>query len=126
MSIRIDLAAASLLFPYHEQNEDFVRYALLHKAWLPKGAIDPNRNPLYVEWSEKGYIEVTPGEVTDYSVIEEWLRGVARRFDLRNCGYDPYALMQFSQNMRNEGYPMLEYRMTTLNMSEPTKMLDSL
>jgi hypothetical protein len=28
--------------------------------------------------------------------------------------------------MRNDGYPMIEYRATTLNFSEPTKLLDAL
>jgi phage terminase large subunit-like protein len=126
MAMRIDLAAASLIFPYQEEADTNIGYAIFHKAWLPEAAIDPNRNPLYVEWVERGFIEVTVGEVTDYDTIEQWLREIASRFDLRNCGYDPYALMQFSQQMRNEGYPMLEYRATTLNFSEPTKMLDAL
>ena len=69
---------------------------------------------------------MTEGETTDYAVIEEWLRGVARRFDLRACGYDPYALMQFAQRAMNDGLPMIEYRATVLNFSEPTKILDAL
>ena len=28
--------------------------------------------------------------------------------------------------MRNDGYPMVEYRATTLNFSEPTKLFDAL
>jgi phage terminase large subunit-like protein len=64
--------------------------------------------------------------VTDFSAIEEWLRDQARLFDIRNCAYDPYALLQLSQRMRNDGYPMTEYRATTLNFSEPTKLLDAL
>ena len=78
------------------------------------------------EWVDRGFLEPTEGETTDYEVIEEWLREVASRFDLRSCAYDPYALMQFSQRARNEGLPMVEYRTTTLNFSERTKMLDAL
>jgi phage terminase large subunit-like protein len=125
MAMRVDLAAASLVFPFAE-DDGVIRYAVFHKAFLPEAAVDPNRNPLYVEWVDNGFIEVTPGEVTDYNAIEEWARGVARRFDLRSCGYDPYALQQLSQRLANEGLPMLEFRATVLNFSEPTKMLDAL
>lgn len=126
MATRIDLAAGSVIFPYLEEGQDQVRYAIFHKAWLPEAAVDPMRNPAYVEWVDRGFLEVTEGETTDYDVIEQWLREIARRFDLRSCAYDPYALMQFSQRARNEGLPMIEYRATTLNFSEPTKMLDAL
>jgi len=126
MAMRVDLAAASLVFPFCEDGENTIKYAVFHKCWLPESAVDPYQNPLYVEWVEKGFIEATTGEITDYAAIEQWLREVASRFDLRACGYDPYALMQFSQEMTNDGYPMLEFRMTTRNLSEPTKMLDAL
>jgi phage terminase large subunit-like protein len=126
MAVRVDLAAASLVFPYQSEDGGEVRYAVFHKAWLPEAAVDPDRNPLYTGWVDRGFIEVTSGETTDYAVIEDWLREVARRFDLRTCAYDPYALMQLSQRLRNEGLPMVEYRATTLNFSEPTKLLDAL
>jgi phage terminase large subunit-like protein len=125
MAWRSDLAGGSLVFPY-EDDDGIVRYALFHKAWLPEAAVDPQRNPAYVEWVEQGLIEVTEGEVTSFEAIEEWLREIARGYDLRRCVYDPYALLQFSQRMQNDGFPMLEYRATTLNFSEPTKMLDAL
>ena len=126
MAVRVDLAAGTLLFPFRDEGDDTVRYAIFHKAWLPEAAVNPDRNPAYVAWVERGDIEVTPGEVTDFAAIEEWLRAVAREFDLRACAYDPYALLQFSQRMTNDGFPMFEYRATTLNFSEPTKMLDAL
>jgi phage terminase large subunit-like protein len=126
MAMRVDLAAASLIFPYMEERDTDVRYALFHKAWIPEASLDPHRQPLYIEWVENGFLEVTPGEVTDYNTIEEWVKSIARRFDLRNCGYDPYALMQLAQRLANDGLPMLEFRATVLNFSEPTKMLDAL
>jgi phage terminase large subunit-like protein len=125
MATRTDLAAASVMFPY-EDDHGVIRYAFFHQAFLPEAAVDANRNPAYVDWVGQGLIEVGEGETTSYEAIEDWLRGIARRFDLRACGYDPYALMQFAQRMGNEGLPMVEYRSTVLNFSEPTKMLDAL
>ena len=126
MATRTDIAAVSVIFPFAEEGETVIRYAVFHKAWLPEAAVDPDRNPLYVQWVEAGFIDVTEGETTEFEAIEEWLREVARQFDLRACGYDPYQLLQLSQRMTNEGLPMIEYRATVLNFSEPTKQLDAL
>jgi phage terminase large subunit-like protein len=128
MATRVDIAAASLIFPYRDDADETaqVRYAIFHKAWLPAAGIRADRNPAYVGWTEQNWLTVTEGETTDYAAIEDWLHESARRFDLRTCAYDPYALLQLSQRMRNDGYPMVEYRATTLNFSEPTKLLDAL
>jgi phage terminase large subunit-like protein len=126
MAVRVDLAAGSLVFPYREDGDDAVRYAIFHQAWLPEKSVDPSRNPLYAEWVEGKFIEVTEGETTSFAAIEEWLRGVAREFDLRACAYDPYALMMLAQRLENDGYPMYSYRSSVLNFSEPTKLLDAL
>ena len=126
MATRTDIAAGSVIFPFAEEGETVIRYAVFHKAWLPEAAVDPDRNPLYVQWAEAGFISVTEGETTEFDAIEEWLREIARQFDLRACGFDPYQLLQLSQRMTNEGLPMIEYRATVLNFSEPTKQLDAL
>lgn len=125
MAARTDIAAGIVLFPY-EADDGKTSYAIFAKAWLPEAAVDGERNPLYVQWAESGYLTVTPGETTDFEAIEEWLRGIGHDYDLRSCGYDPYMLMQLSQRLRNEGFPMFEYRSSTLNFSEPTKLLDAL
>jgi phage terminase large subunit-like protein len=126
MAYRVDLAAASVIFPYQDENDNEIRYAVFHKAWLPVASVDPNRNPMYVQWAEQQHLTVTEGETTDFSVVEDEVRDIASRFDLRACAYDPYSLMQMSQRLKNDGYPMVEYRATVLNFSEPTKTLDAL
>jgi phage terminase large subunit-like protein len=126
MATRVDIAAASLVFPYRDEGDGPVKYAIFHQTWLPEAGVSVDRNPAYVGWAEQGWLTVTDGETTDYAAIEDWLRDRARLFDIRACAYDPYALLQLSQRMRNDGYPMVEYRSTVLNFSEPTKLLDAL
>jgi phage terminase large subunit-like protein len=126
MATRVDIAAASLVFPYQDDDEGPIKYAIFHQAWLPAAGVSVDRNPAYVGWAEQGWLTVTEGETTDFAAIEDFLRDRARLFDIRACAYDPYALLQLSQRMRNDGYPMVEYRSTVLNFSEPTKLLDQL
>lgn len=80
MATRVDIAAASLVFPYHDGEDAPVRYAIFHQAWLPTAGVDVNRNPTYVQWTEQGHLTNTEGETTDYAGIEDWLREQARRF----------------------------------------------
>ena len=77
MATRIDIAAASLVFPYQDEGDSQVRYAVFHMAWLPQAAVDPNRNPAYVQWVEQGHLTVTEGETTDYSAVEDAIRASA-------------------------------------------------
>lgn len=124
MAARTDLAAGVLVFPIDVDGE--THYRVFAKTWLPDGAVDSDRNPLYVQWAEDEALTVTPGQTTDFAAVEDWIRRLSKVFDLRQCAYDPYMLMQMSQRLQNDGYPMKEYRASTLNFSEPTKMLDAL
>jgi phage terminase large subunit-like protein len=126
MATRIDIAAGVLVFPRFDAETALTSYAIFSTAWLPRAAVDPDRNPLYVQWANDGALTVTPGQTTDFQAVEDWLRAAADDYDLRACGYDPWSLSQFSQRMLNEGYPMLLYRPSVVNMSEPTKLLDAL
>jgi phage terminase large subunit-like protein len=126
MATRVDLAAVALVFPFQYDGEEALRYAIFHRVFLPKAGVNADRNPLYIAWAETGHLTVTEGETTDYAVIEDALRSACKQFNVRAIAYDPYALMQLSQRLRNEGLPMIEYRATTLNFSEPTKLMDAL
>jgi phage terminase large subunit-like protein len=83
------------------------------------------RNASYPGWAADGYLTVTPGNETDFEAIEDDLLGFCKRFRVSSVGYDPWAASQFSQRMRDEGVPMVEFRASTQNFSEPTKELDA-
>ena len=126
MATRVDLAAGVLIFPRFDAETGLTSYAIFSQAWLPESGVDAERNPLYVQWAASGALAITPGETTDFEAIEDWIRDIGARFDLRDVGYDPYNCMQFGQRLQNDGFPAKQYRSSTLNFSEPTKILDAL
>jgi phage terminase large subunit-like protein len=127
MATRIDIAAGAIIFPRRDPDDpQKVTYAAFAQAWLPEAAVDSERSPFYPQWAEAGALTVTPGETTSFEAIEDWLHEIGSRFDLRATAYDPYSMMQFAQRLTNDGFPMFEYRSSTLNFSEPTKLLDAL
>jgi phage terminase large subunit-like protein len=125
LSAKVDLTAASLIFPLHEPGEP-ERYAIFSRCWLPESTIASSRNPSYPGWVKEGALIATEGEVTDYEVIEDTLRDWCARFDVEAIGYDPWSARQLSQRLLNEGLPMVEVRQTVMNLSEPTKTFDAL
>jgi phage terminase large subunit-like protein len=125
LASKVDVAAGPILF--HDPVAD--RYYLLSKGrfWLPERAVESGTNSQYDGWVRAGHIVATPGEVTDYDVIEDQLRSDARTLgDLREVPFDPFQATQLSGHMLAEGLPMVEMRPTVLNFSEPMKQLEAL
>jgi phage terminase large subunit-like protein len=47
-------------------------------------------------------------------------------FDLQGVAYDPWQANYLATRLMEEGLPMIEYRQTVQNMSEPMKELEAL
>lgn len=124
LASKTDLAALVILFP--EDQEDGRReYAAFAKCYLNEAAVMEARNPSYPGWAAEGYLTVTPGNETDFSAIEGDLLDLCRRFQVQSAAFDPWCATQLAQRMQAEGVPMVEFRATTQNFSEPTKELDA-
>ncbi len=87
--------------------------------------MDEARNASYPGWVATGALTVTPGNETDFSAVEVEILDLCKRFDVQSVAYDPWASTQLAQRLRAEGVPMIEFRATTQNFSEPTKELDA-
>lgn len=64
--------------------------------------------------------------MTDLSRIEEEIREDLSRFDVQAIAYDPWQATQLAVNLSEDGAPMVEYRNTVQNVSEPMKWLEAL
>ena len=71
-------------------------------------------------------MHVTTGAMTDLNVIEEDIRDDLSRFDVQAIAYDPWQAIQLASALNNDGAPMVEYRNTVQNLSEPMKTLEAL
>ena len=64
--------------------------------------------------------------MTDLSIIEDELRQDLSRFDVKAIAYDPWQATQLATNLSEDGAPMVEFRNTVQNLSEPMKTLEAL
>lgn len=115
-----DLSAVCYLFPLGDG-----RYTALWRFWSPEeniASLDKRTNGAASRWVENGWIDTTPGNVTDYDYIEAQIAADADTFDIRSIGYDPYASTQLVNNLADgRGLPMVKVRQGFLSVSQPMK-----
>ena len=119
LASKTDLAARVLLF---ERAGSYVAFC---RCYLNEGALLEARNPSYPGWAAEGELVITPGNETDFGVIEADIIEDCARFEVQSIAYDPWASTQLAQRLRDQGLPMVEFRSNTQNFSEPTKELDA-
>ncbi|MCP3675978.1 MAG: terminase large subunit, partial [Gammaproteobacteria bacterium] len=87
---------------------------------------EDGRNSQYSGWAIDNLLITTPGNITDFSYIEEDIRTFANTFDVQEVALDPWQAPYIMQRLQDEGLNAVEYRQTVQNMSEPMKELEAL
>ena len=124
LAAKIDLAARVKLF--RRTLDGIQHYYVFAHFYLPEAAILDGRNASYQTWEADGWITSTPGEVTDFGVIESDVLDDAAHHQLRDVAYDPWQALQLASNLAAHDVPVIEYRPTTANFSPPMKEIDAL
>jgi phage terminase large subunit-like protein len=95
---------------WHDPDEDF--YFTAGRFWVPKGAVQQRseRNTVnYVQWIERGYVEQTEGDTTDYEVIEAAIIEDFGMFAPTSVAYDPWNAAATANRLTDQGVPMLQF-----------------
>lgn len=121
LAAKNDIAAKVYLFPM-----DDGRYAVFGKYYLPEIAVSTSPNASYAGWVEDGYLTVTSEAITDLNRIEDDLRDDMVDFEVKAIAYDPWQATQLATTLSDEGAPMVEYRNTVQNFSDPMKTLEAM
>ena len=83
-------------------------YAVLPHFFCPadnlRGRQDRDAVP-YVRWAEEGFIEPTPGNVVDFRAVEDCIRDLCARFNVRAIGLDPHLARSTINNLTEDGLP---------------------
>lgn len=120
---KIDMSALALLFCDIEKRT----YYLIIKYFISETTAARSTNRRYREWIEAGWLITTPGNITDFDLIEEQiLKYKAMCEDLRACGYDQNNAVQLATHMNAAGVPMVEIPQNIKYLSEPLKELQAL
>lgn len=120
LASKTDLAAIGLCFPLENK-----QYALFAQCFINNTAVQEQRNASYAGWIKTNDLIVTPGDETDFGLIEATIIDLCKRFKVLSVGYDPWNATQMSQRLMEQGVPMQHMRPVMSNLSEPTKELDA-
>ena len=124
LASKIDIAARVNL--YRRMIDGKAHYYVFPRFYLPRAAIEEDRHPMYRGWEMQGDIYATPGETTDFGIIEDEIKADGPGLNLQAVATDPWQAQHMIQSLKKDGMPAEEYRQTVANMSEATKTLDAL
>jgi phage terminase large subunit-like protein len=122
LSATTDLTAVVLLF--HEDDN-----AVLPFLFAPQvGAAKRQRKDQapYVQWSNDGFLELTPGEIVATDHIKERILVLAGKYDVKEVAIDPWNGIALQTALIDEGLEVVAFRQGYASMSAPTKELEKL
>lgn len=73
------------------------------------------------EWVRKGFITVTPGNVTDYDYIIRDIVELGERYEMTTMAYDPWNSSTIVPKLVEQGVNMQPFTQTISNYAMPTK-----
>lgn len=78
----------------------------------------------YVEWAEAEHIIPTPGNVVDFRYVEDHIRELCARFDVREIAFDPHLARNMLNNLLEDGLPAVEMRQGWVTMAPAVKEVE--
>jgi phage terminase large subunit-like protein len=103
-----------------------------HKAWfwIPESRVSEieKENPaLHIrEWIAKGFVTVTPGNVTDYATIKRDIVTLSKHYNIERIAFDPWNAESLTQDLESQGIDRVEFRQTMANYAHPTSEFERL
>lgn len=77
-------------------------------------------------WIDEGYIEVSPGNLTDFDMVTRDLKADRDQHDLQEVGYDPALSSYWARQCIDDGLPMVEITQRSLFFTQPLQEIEAL
>ncbi len=97
--------------------------------WCPEDAIKyrTERGTVpYAAWVNTGLIKPTEGNVIDYEVVEDDIKGLKLRFNIQKIAFDPWNAAGSANNLTKSGIEMVEFIQGTKSFHPAMKKLEEL
>jgi phage terminase large subunit-like protein len=82
------------------------------RRWVPEDAVAQRTergSSIYTQWVESKHLIVTPGDVTDYAVIEREIVELCERFKPVEIAFDRWNAIDLCNRLQERGLPMVEF-----------------
>jgi phage terminase large subunit-like protein len=78
----------------------------------------------YPQWAHDDFIIPTPGNVVDFTAVEDHIRELCARFNVREIAFDPHLARVMMSNLAEDGFPAVEMRQGWVTMAPAVKELE--
>jgi phage terminase large subunit-like protein len=119
---KLDTSSLVLLFPPLTTAE---KWRTIEYFWCPADNVTyrvrHDKVP-YDVWSDKGFITLTPGNLTDVRYIADQITEINKQFDLKELAYDSAWSSELIRMLGESGFPMqkfVDYPQTHIKMNAP-------
>jgi len=118
---RDDISAVALCFRKNDAHVVFVR------GYLPALVVSERSRtvPQYLEWVRSGELRTTPGNMTDYSIIEADIREDCETFDVREIVIERYGALNLAANLSASGLTVRLEQKVAKTFTAPSKELEA-
>ena len=123
LSSTTDITAFVLVFPPLDEED---KYIILPYFWIPEDnlTVRVNRDHVpYDVWERQGFLQTTEGNVVHYGFIEQFIKRLGERFNIREIAFDRWGAVQMVQNLEGMGFTVVPFGQGFKDMSPPTKEL---
>ncbi len=123
LASKIDLAAKVRVF--QRTIDGAAHFYAFGDYYVPEATAQEPRNRHYQGWVQDGWLVATDGEAIDQERIKADLLADARRFEVREAGFDQWGATKLIQELQAEGLPVVEIPQNVKHLSEPMKQLEA-
>ena len=81
----------------------------------------------YDKWEKRGLVTICEGAKVNYSNVTQWFLKMYNEYDISTLwiGYDPWNTQYWVEEMKEQGFEMVEVRQGAKTMSNPMKQLEA-
>lgn len=126
LAATLDMNSWRLLWEL-DDDEDEPTYATWGRYFVPEAQVKQRteRNTIpYAGWIKSGWIEVTKGDVTDYTHIQKRIIEDCERFNPEMIAYDPWNALSLVNNLDEEGLPLQQFVQGTRSYNPAMKAFE--
>lgn len=120
-----DLTALAWVFP----RDDGEGADVLFRFWTPEEnleALDKRTADAASLWVKQGWLQTTPGNVTDYDFIKEQILADCDKFDVISIGFDRWNATHLANQLLEQDVPLVKTGQGFLTMSPAMKEIQRL
>lgn len=125
LSSTTDLTASVDVFPPGPYDE----WVVVPHFYLPSANLDSRerRDKVpYGMWARQGLITLTPGDVIDLEFVKTHMLQRKEKFNIKECGFDPWKAVEISTWLQQQGMEMVQMRQGHATLGAPSTFLETI